>query len=251
MLVKNEEELEKIKEGGRLLSQLARRLSSLIRPGETGLHLDEVMRALAQEVGGQPSFLGYRGYPAALCVSINHQVVHSIPTGQPFREGDLVSVDLGLFYQGFHTDMAFTQGVGEVSEEAERLLETTRRALEAGLQTLRAGVKIREVSAAIEAEVKKGGFRVVSQLTGHGLGRELHEEPLIPNFAHPPASLGEQSLPAGLLVALEPIVTSGSGEIVTLRDGWTVETKDKALACHFETTALVGPAGTTVITPLP
>jgi len=249
--VRDKAEIETMREGGRLLSLLADQLASLVVSGRTGVELDALVREFAQSHQASPSFLGYRGYPASLCVSVNDRIVHGVPDDLPFREGDIISVDVGLRYRGFHTDMAFTKGVGRVSLEAQTLMEATCWALKEAVGVIRPQVKLLEIAQAVEREIRKRGLTVIRQFTGHGIGRELHEEPIVPNHTQIPPSLGELALPEGAVVALEPIVTTGRGEVENLKDGWSTRTQDGALVAHFEVTVLVGPKGGEVLTPLP
>jgi len=249
--IKNREEIEIMREGGRLLSQLSKELAEQIKPGITGLDLNAWVEQFAAQHQATPSFLNYRGYPKALCVSINDQVVHALPTNEPFREGDVVALDVGLKYRGLHLDMAFTQGVGGIGEQAQRLIQATRRALKKGVRAARAGALLSEIGRAMEEEVKREGFTIVRQFTGHGIGRDLHEEPSVPSYEDSPPALARLVLPKGATLALEPVVTAGGEEVLTAPDGWTVRTKDGSLSAHFEVTILVGDEEGEILTPLP
>lgn len=238
--------LEKLRAAGRILAVCRRELAGMVRPGVTGLDLDRRAEEIITGLGGRPAFKGYRGYPAAICVSPNQVVIHGIPNAVPFREGDLVSLDLGVEKDGFYADGAITCPVGEAAPEYRRLLETTRRALELAIDRVAPGVEIDELGRAIEGEARSHGFDVVRSFCGHGIGRQLHQPPEIPNFA----SGNRFRLYAGLALAIEPMVNYKSGSVVILDDGWTVMTADGGCSAHFEETVLVTETGHEVVTRL-
>jgi len=225
-----------MREAGRIVAVVLALLREKIAPGVT----TEELNALAEETilkhGAVPSFKGYRGYPAALCVSVNEEVVHGIPGSRVINEGDLVSVDVGTIYKGFQGDAAITVAVGEVSPAARRLLEVTAGALEAGIAQCRAGQHMGDVSAAIQNYAESRGFSVVREYTGHGIGRKMHEDPQIPNFGEPGRGA---LLRPGMTFALEPMVTMGTWRTRVLDNGWTVVTLDGQLSAHFEHTIAV------------
>ena len=235
------DEVELIRASARLVGQCLLMLSREVRPGVSTLELDRMAEAFIRDSGGEPAFKGYRGFPASICASINEEVVHGIPSAKRFlREGDIVSLDIGVKREGFFGDAARTFPVGEVSSTATRLLDATERALEAGIAQARPGNRVSDISAAIEREVMRHRFRVVRALVGHGIGRELHEEPQVPNYGR----MGEgPKLKEGMVLAIEPMVNAGTAEVLTLSDQWTVVTADRSLSAHFEHTVAIGPEG--------
>ncbi len=216
--------------------------------GITTRELDRIAEDRIRALGGVPSFLGYRGYPASLCVSVNDEVVHGIPGRRRLREGEIVSLDLGALVEGFHGDLAVTVPVGKISQELTRLLQVTAQALEEGIRAVRPARHLGDVGAAIQRYVERHGFSVVRVFAGHGVGRSLHEEPQIPNFGRP----GNGAvLRAGMTLAIEPMVNMGGPEVTVDPDGWTVRTKDHKASAHFEHTVAVTESGADVLTRLP
>lgn len=213
--------------------------------GACGLDLDGLARKMILERDGKPSFLGYNGFPAALCVSINEQVVHGIPSERKFKEGDLVSLDLGMFYKGFHTDMAVTLCVGEVIPEARRLMHVTKKALKRAIKKSRPGNTFGDVGNTIERYVEGQGFSVVRELCGHGIGRQLHEEPQIMNFGKRRSG---PEIKKGMVFCVEPMVSMGGWKVERQKDGQAFSTKDKSLTAHFEHTIAVLDDGPVVMT---
>jgi len=216
-------------------------------PGVTTRDLDRIAEDQVRALGGVPSFLGYRGFPASLCASVDDEVVHGIPGRRRLREGEIVSLDLGALVDGFHGDTAVTVPVGKVSETVARLLRVAAEALEVGIQAVRPGAKLGDVGAAIQRYCERHGFSVVREYAGHGVGRLLHEEPPIPNFGRPGTGI---VLRPGMTLALEPMVNLGGHEVVTDPDGWTVRTKDHKPSAHFEHTVAVTEDGHEVLTRL-
>jgi len=235
------DEVELIRGSARIVGQCLLMLSREVRPGVSTLELDRLAEKFIRDSGGEPAFKGYRGFPASICASINEEVVHGIPSAKRFlREGDIVSLDIGVKREGFFGDAARTFPVGEVSSTATRLLDATERALEAGIAQARPGNRVSDISAAIEREVMRHRFRVVRALVGHGIGRELHEEPQVPNYGR----MGEgPKLKEGMVLAIEPMVNAGTAEVLTLSDQWTVVTADRSLSAHFEHTVAIGSEG--------
>jgi methionyl aminopeptidase len=211
-------------------------VESRIAPGVTTGELDRWARELIESEGGQPAFLGYHGYPATLCVSIDDEVVHGIPGKRVVREGMIVSVDVGAIVDGYYGDSARTFAIGKVSAQAERLLEVTRKALDSGIAAARPGHRIGAIGAAVSAVAEGAGFGVVRALTGHGIGTAMHEPPQIPNFGS--ADLGDPIEP-GMVLAIEPMLNAGDYRVTFMPDGWTVKTKDGSLSAHFEHTVVV------------
>ncbi len=243
--------IETLKEAGRRLASILDEVAKDIRPGVTERALDTKARELIEKGGDAPAFLGYTPdgaetpYPATLCVSINNKVVHGIPTDRKLREGDIVALDIGLRHDGVFVDMAKTYAVGEISDEAKRLIATTEDALREGIKAARVGARLGDIGHAIESRVEKDGFEVVHELGGHGVGNKLHEGPFIPNWGM--RGKGEK-LVEGMVLALEPITTAGSSEVEIVDDGYTYVTKDGSLAAHFEDTILITEKGAEVIT---
>ena len=235
------DEVELIRASARIVGQCLLMLSREVRPGVSTLELDRLAEGFIRDSGGEPAFKGYRGFPASICASINEEVVHGIPGARRIlREGDIVSLDIGVKREGFFGDAARTFPVGEVSSTAARLLDGTERALEAGIAQARPGNRVSDISAAIEREVTRHRFRVVRALVGHGIGRELHEEPQVPNYGR----MGEgPKLKEGMVLAIEPMVNAGTAEVLTLSDQWTVVTADRNLSAHFEHTVAIGSEG--------
>ncbi|MCX7928053.1 MAG: type I methionyl aminopeptidase [Candidatus Omnitrophica bacterium] len=236
--VRSDEELAIIRKAGRILARIMQQvIKNSVRSGKTTKEIDELAYRLIEEAGAEPAFLNYRGYPATICTSINEEVVHGIPSSRKLVEGDIVSLDLGLRYQGFYVDMAITVGVGKVSSQANKLIKVTQKALEKGIYFARQGYRVGDISSTIQQFVESHKFSVVRQFVGHGIGKNLHEEPEIPNFGKPCSG---PVLEAGMVLAIEPMVNYGSWECEILSDGWTAVTKDRSLSAHFEHTVIVG-----------
>lgn len=246
IVLKKASEIEKMRAAGRVVARTLRRMAEAIVPGKTTLlELDAIARRVIEEAGGVPSFLGYKGFPAAACISVNSVVVHGIPDGTILREGDIVGLDIGVFLDGWHADSAWTYPVGTISEAARRLLNVTREALFQGIAKARVGNRTGDIGAAVQRYVESQGYSVVRELTGHALGRQLHEEPSVPNFGKP----GKGALlKAGMTLAIEPMVNAGRPEVRTLADQWTVVTADGSLSAHFEHTVAVTRDGPDILT---
>ena len=237
-IIKSAAEVELMRKVGKIVAAILEKLSGEVRPGIKTRHLDSVAEAELKKAGAIASFKGYRGYPASLCVSINEEIVHGIPGDRILKEGDIVSLDFGAYLNGFHGDAAITVGVGEINERANELLSVTKTALMLGIKAARTGVNLGDVSHAIQEYVEGNGLSVVKEYCGHGVGRNLHEDPQIPNF-------GEKGigpiLKKGMTLALEPMVTLGDWRTrVDPINKWTVRTADKSLAAHFEHTIAIG-----------
>lgn len=234
--IKTAEEIERLRAAGRLAAEVLAETSRLVKPGITTAEINAATERLIRSRGAEPVFIGYRGYRHATCISVNCEVVHGIPGAKTLKDGDIVSLDVGVKKDGYCGDTAATYPVGKVAGKAEKLLRTGRRALQAAIRQARAGNHLGDVSFAVQSLAEKEGFSVVRDLYGHGIGRELHEDPLIPNFGKP----GEgPELKAGMILAIEPMINVGGWRIRTLPDGWTVVTEDSSLSCHFEHTVLV------------
>jgi methionyl aminopeptidase len=242
IIVKSDQEIARMREAGRIVAQVLETLRTRVKPGMRTLELDSIAAKEADRLGGKPSFKGYRGYPASLCVSVNDEIVHGIPGERVLSEGDIVSLDFGIIYEGFQGDAAITVGVGKVSAEAERLMETTAAALDAGIASARCGARLGDVSAAIEQYAESRGYSVVREYTGHGIGRNMHEDPQVPNCTCIPFGLAAGSGPElhrGMTLALEPMVNIGGWVTKRDADNWTVRTRDGSLSAHFENTIAV------------
>jgi methionyl aminopeptidase len=216
-----------------------------IQPGRTRRELDTVIEELILARGGRPAFKGFHGYPASTCISVNDEVVHGIPDDRPFREGDIVGLDIGVEKNGFYVDAARTIPVGKLGAEAEKLLAVTSEALERGIEQAWPGRRLTDISHAVERRARADGFSVVRSLVGHGIGRQMHEDPQVPNFG--PPNQGPM-MEAGLVLAIEPMVNIGGPDVFTLEDGWTIVTIDHSLSAHFEDTVAVTAEGPKILT---
>ena len=236
--------MEAIRAAAQLVARTLRRIREEIRPGVTTAELDHLADDFIRSQGGRPSFKGYRGYPASICSSVNDEVVHGIPGGRALTEGDIVGIDVGVEMDGYHGDAAWTFPVGAVSAEASRLLQVTREALERGIAQAKPGQRIGDVSHAIQSHVEANGFSVVRALVGHGIGREMHEEPQVPNYGPPGRG---PKLMIGQVLAIEPMGNVGGPEVLTREDGWTIVTEDGSLSAHFEHTVAVDATGPRIL----
>lgn len=235
--IKSNHEIELMREAGRILANVHEELAKMIKPGISTYDIDKKAYELIKSYDCIPSFLDYHGYPASVCVSVNDEVVHGIPTKtRMIREGDIVSLDAGVIYKGYHSDAARTIAVGEVSAEAKKLIEVTEQSFFEGIKFAKAGNHLHDISAAIQKYVEANGFSVVRDLVGHGIGKELHEEPQIPNFTQ--KRRGVKLVP-GMTLAIEPMVNAGRYDVVWLEDDWTVATDDGSLSAHYENTILI------------
>ena len=244
IICKSSAELELMRQGGRIVGQVLAELEPLVRPGIRTRDLDLYAEKRTRELGAVPAFKGYRGYPASVCVSVNEEVIHGIPSGRILQEGDIVSLDFGVLFEGFFADSALTVPVGRTSDEASRLIEAARRSFFKGLDEVREGKRLSDVSAAIQRSVEDDGFSVIRQFVGHGIGRALHEEPQIPNFGAP--GRGPKLRP-GMTLAIEPMIAAGSWEVEVLEDGWKAVTKDRRLSAHYEHTVALTEDGPEIL----
>ncbi len=235
--IKTEQEIELMRESCRLLSLVHQELEQQIRPGMSTKEIDILCDTMIRKLGCIPNFKNYNGYPASACVSVNDEVVHGIPTKHRIlQEGDIVSLDMGLIYKGYHSDAARTHAVGEISPEARQLIEVTKQSFFEGIKMAKAGNHLHDISNAIAAYVKPYGYGIVRDLVGHGIGTALHEDPQIPNFAQ--LRRGPK-LRAGMTLAIEPMINMGRADVEWLDDGWTVVTEDGSLSAHYENTVLI------------
>jgi methionyl aminopeptidase len=245
--LKTPDEIETIARAGAIIAALYRAIPEQVRPGRTTADLDRFAESFIRDhEGAVPAFKGLYGFPATLCISVNHEVVHGIPsTRRKLQEGDVVSVDCGVKLDGFYADAAVTLPVGAISEEAQRLLEVTRHALEKGISEARPGARLGDVGAAIQEVAEAAGYGIVRELVGHGVGREPHEEPQVPNFGRRGRGM---KLVEGLVIAIEPMLNLGTADVRTLPDRWTVITADRRLSAHFEHTVAVTADGPRILT---
>ena len=235
--IKSPREIELMRESCRILSLVHDELAGMIRPGISTKEIDRAGEKLIRSYGCTPNFLHYQGYPASVCVSVNEEVVHGIPSeSRIIQEGDIVSLDMGLIYHGYHSDAARTHAVGEISPAARKLIEVTRQSFFEGVKMARAGNHLHDISNAIAAYVKPYGYGIVRALVGHGIGTRMHEDPQIPNFAQ--IRRGPKLKP-GMTLAIEPMINMGTGDVEWLDDGWTVVSADHSLSAHYENTVLI------------
>lgn len=235
--IKSEKEIELMQESGRILAKVLEELENYARPGISTLDIDKKCYELIQSYGCTPSFLNYNGFPASLCISVNDEVVHGIPDkNHILREGDIVSLDCGVIYEGYHSDAARTIPIGEITSEAKKLIEVTRQSFYEGIKFAKEGKHLHDISEAIQSYVESFGFSVVRDLVGHGIGRNLHEEPQLPNFKQ--RNRGPK-LQAGMTLAIEPMVNVGRYDVCWLDNDWTVVTEDGSLSAHHENTVLI------------
>lgn len=235
-----------MRQAGQAVAEVLRKLVESAKPGTPTKYLDDAARQGISSFKMEPAFLGYRGYPAAACISINNELVHGIPNPKKIiKEGDLVSIDLGVSYKGYFGDMAVTFGVGKISPEAKKLLDITRESLDIAIEKVNPGNRLGDISWAVQSFAEKAGFSVVRDYVGHGIGRKLHEEPQIPNFGNPGTGV---RLVEGMVLCLEPMINEGSWQVKTLKDNWTVVTVDGKLCAHFEHMVAVTKNGCEVLT---
>jgi len=243
--IRSQPEMDLIRRSGEILVECFAKLDELLRPGVETRELDRSVEELIRSRGAAPAFKGYQGYPASICTSVNEQVVHGIPGARRLAEGDIVGIDIGVVRNGYYADASRTYPIGEVSEKARRLMEVTREALDLAIEKARVGNHLSDVSHAIQRHVESNGFSVVRTLVGHGIGREMHEDPQVPNFGLP----GRGSvLIHGMVLAIEPMVNEGLCEVLTLKDKWTFVTVDGKLSAHFEDTVAVTDDGPVIMT---
>jgi methionyl aminopeptidase len=245
IIYKSEAEIELMREAGAILAETLARLQAIARPGITLLELDREADRFIRDRGCIPGFVGYQGYRNAICTSVNDQVVHGIPTNRKLREGDLLSLDAGLIYRGFWADAGLTVGLGTLSPQAQRLLDVTRESLDIGIRSALVGNRIGDISAAVQEHVERAGFSVVRQFVGHGIGRDMHEDPQVPNFGI--AGRGPLLKP-GMVLAIEPMVNAGGPDVALLGDGWTVVTVDHSLSAYFEHSVAITTDGPEILT---
>ena len=245
--LKTDRELELMREAGRVVAEALYELEKAVKPGVTTLALDSLVEDLFRRRGARPAFKGYQGYPASICTSLNHEVVHGIPGLKSLVEGDIISIDVGAEINGYYGDAAVTLPVGEVDDLSKRLLVATEAALMAGIEQCHKGRRLSDISHAVQSTAESRGFSVVKDYVGHGIGREMHEDPQVPNFGRPGRGL---RLSPGLVLAIEPMVNIGGHEVEVLNDGWTVVTTDRSRSAHFEHSVAITELGPEILTKL-
>jgi methionyl aminopeptidase len=247
IIIKSKDELALMRQAGRIVAVVIEAMVEQVKPGMTTAELDALAYQTITKMDAKPSFLGYRGFPASVCISVNEEVVHGIPGKRRLKEGDIVGIDLGAIYKGYQGDAAVTVPVGRISPQAERLLEVARGALDAAIAAARRGRRVGDISWAIQNHAESRGFSVVRQYVGHGIGRAMHEDPQVPNFGQP--GRGDRLKP-GMTLALEPMVNIGNWSTEVLDDGWTVVTGDGSLSAHFEHTIAITDGEAEILTRL-
>lgn len=244
---KSPEEIKIMRRSCRIAAEVCALLKEKVKPGITTAYLDEIAVEELKKKNARPAFLGYHGYPKSICASINEEVVHGIPGDRVLQEGDILSIDFGVISAGFYGDMAFTVGVGKITENARKLIEVTERSLGQGIAHAQADKRLGNISHAIQMEAEGNGFSVVRQYVGHGIGRQMHEDPQVPNFGEPDTG---PTLTVGMTLAIEPMINVGAYDVEVLTDNWTVVTKDRKLSAHFEHTIALTDNGPEILTML-
>jgi len=245
IILKRDEQIRGIRKASKIVALTFDYIKDKVKEGVTLRELDKEIERFIRRLGARPAFLGYRGFPAASCISLNEEVVHGIPDGKMLKNGDLVKIDIGVEMNGFYGDGAVTYGVGRISSLASQLMKATEEALYKGIEKAYPGNRISDISSTIEQTVKSYGFSVVKELAGHGVGLKLHEDPPIPNYGKPGKG---PILKPGMTLAIEPMVNAGSSEVTMRKDGWVVVTKDGSLSAHFEHTVLITEGGPEILT---
>lgn len=247
VILKSPREIEEMRIANRIVAEVLEAIREIVRPGITTDELNSFAEERLKERKAKSAFKGYRGYPKALCTSVNTQVVHGVPNKTPLKDGDLLSLDFGVYYSGFFGDAAITVPVGTVSKEAMKLKEVAEKALYKGIEKAFQGNRLSDISHAVQSFVEGNGFSVVKDFVGHGIGRSLHEEPQIPNYGPPGVGI---KLKVGMVLAIEPMINAGGCEVKVLQDGWTAVTKDGSLSAHFEHTVAITESGPVILTSL-
>ncbi len=247
IILKSPQEIEKIRKASKIVAEVLEELTPMVKPGVTTIVLDRVAEEAILRRGATAAFKGYRGYPRSLCTSVNDVVVHGIPSKEALREGDIIGIDCGAIVEGFYGDSARTFAVGHVDAESRRLMDVTRESLDRAIRQVALGNRLHDISWAVQSYVEEAGFSVVRDFVGHGVGRNLHEEPQIPNFGTPRTGM---RLPVGVVIAIEPMVNVGTAEVKVLADGWTAVTKDGKRSAHFEHTVALTEKGAEILSEL-
>ncbi len=249
IVLKSAREIKLMREAGRVVAQAHELVREAVRPGVSTQELDDLVAGFVRKKGGTSSFLGYLGFPAHTCISVNEQLVHGIPGPRRLEEGDIVSIDIGVILNGYHGDSAWSYAVGPISDECKRLFEVTERALWDGIEQARSSNRLADISRAIQKTVEDAGYHVVREYVGHGLGRQMHEDPQLPNYWEPGTSMGPR-LRNGMTLAIEPMVQAGTEETEVLADNWTVISADHSPTAHFEHSVALTPDGPLILTAL-
>lgn len=245
ILLKSDEEIEKIAAAGKVVARVLDEMAQAVKPGITTMELAAIANRITDEMGAKASFQGYRGFPASICASVNEQVIHGIPNRIPLADGDIIGLDYGAYLNGYHADSALTVPVGAVSDQARQLLKVTEDALWTAIRMVRPGVNLGDISSAIQRYCERYGFSVVREMVGHGIGRDLHEAPEVPNYGKKGAGV---TLKRGMTFCIEPMINAGRKDVATLSDEWTIVTQDGKPSAHFEHTVAVTPGGVRVLT---
>jgi methionyl aminopeptidase len=244
IILKSPQEIEKMRASNAIVAEVLEHIATLVSPGVSTIELDRRAEEIARKRGARPAFKGYRGYPFSLCTSVNQEVVHGMPSERSLAEGDILSLDFGIFYDGYYGDAAITVPVGKVSAEAVRLMETTEQSLYLGIEKARVGNRLGDISSVIQDHVEANGFSVVRDFVGHGIGKNLHEDPQVPNYGFRGRGV---ELRSGMVLAIEPMVNAGAYQVRVLKDGWTVVTSDGKLSAHFEHSVAVTEDGPVIL----
>lgn len=247
MYIKSNREIELMRTAGKIVAEVLEKLKEVIQPGITTKEINKLAEEYIRKNGAVPAFLGYEGYPASVCTSVNEEVVHGIPGPRVLNEGDIVGVDVGAYYEGYCGDAARTYEVGNCTDEAKRLIKVAEESFFAGIEKAYEGNRLYDISHAIQVHVESNGFSVVRSLVGHGIGKNMHEEPQVPNYGLPHRG---PRLTAGLTLAIEPMINAGKYHVKTLSDGWTVVTSDRSLSAHYENTIVITANGPEILTKL-
>ena len=247
IILKLPDEIEKARASNLIVAEVLSRLREKVKPGVKTKDLDKFAEEIAEKRGAKPAFKGYRGYPHSLCISINEVVVHGMPSKRVLEEGDIVGLDFGVYYRGFCGDSAITLPVGKVTQKASRLMQVTEQSLYAGIEQAKRGNRLGDISAAVQSVVEDAGYSVVRDFVGHGIGKNLHEDPQIPNFGEKGRGI---ELKSGMILAIEPMVNEGKYKVQVLPDGWTVVTKDGSLSAHFEHSVAITDNGPDILSKL-
>jgi methionyl aminopeptidase len=247
VILKLPNEIEKARASNRIVAEVLSRLREKVKPGVKTKDLDKIAEEIAEKRGAKPAFKGYHGYPHSLCISLNEEVVHGMPSERILEEGDIVGLDFGAYYKGFFGDATITLPVGKVTQKALRLIQVTEQSLYAGIEQAKEGNRLGDISAAVQSVVEDAGYSVVRDFVGHGIGKNLHEEPQIPNFGKKGRGI---ELKSGMILAIEPMVNEGEYKVQVLPDGWTVVTKDGSLSAHFEHSVAITGNGPDILSKL-
>lgn len=246
IILKTKRELTCMRDAGKISSEALRIAGEAVKPGVSTQEIDDIVRKYIEKMGATPSFLGYNGFPASTCISVNEVVVHGIPSkAQILKEGDIVSIDIGAFYKGFHGDNAWTYPCGKISDVAQKLLDTTRESLFKGIEQAKPGNRLGDIGSAVQRYAEARNYSVVREFVGHGVGAKMHEDPSVPNYGTP--GRGVRLLP-GMTIAIEPMINLGKKEVEVMSDGWTAKTVDRKLSAHFEHTVAITDKGPVIMT---